>query len=237
MYIWLVLSSFSIYSMSVLQLCLLDGKEGIRGKIDEKDGIEKFAIYDFINIVSGRDLKNDYSKTLLSRLINDESEFKDEVTSCNLKFKGRGQRETPCMSIRGLQRLLMLLGGKVAAQYRALVETTFTRVMAGDRSLIKVIEANAESTAPVVQAFREALINEPLPNDSALDEMMLGKKRRFEELEYAERLEQLELKRAERIKLQVDLYKTLSTGGVIDERAQLLFKDSLLNSHIQSSGS
>lgn len=61
------------------------------------------------------------------------------------------------MTIRGLQRLLMILGGKVAAEIRKLVEGTFTRVIAGDQSLIEVINANAASDAPVQQAFCQAL--------------------------------------------------------------------------------
>ena len=44
-------------------------------------------------------------------LVQDGSEYKNEVdTLCvYLKFSGTGQRETPCMTIRGLQRLLMIL--------------------------------------------------------------------------------------------------------------------------------
>ena len=55
---------------------------------------------------------------------------------------------TPCMTIRGLQRLLMILGGKVAAEYREIVEGVFTRYMAGDTSLIEEVRANAASDAP-----------------------------------------------------------------------------------------
>ena len=38
----------------------------------------------------------------------------------HFQFPGQGQRLTPCMTIRGLQHLLMILGGKVAAEYRAI---------------------------------------------------------------------------------------------------------------------
>jgi hypothetical protein len=47
------------------------------------------------------------------------------------------------MTIRGLQRLLMILGGKVAAEFREIVERTFTRAMAGDQSLIEVAGSRA----------------------------------------------------------------------------------------------
>ena len=116
----------------VLELCLLEGKEGIRGKVDEKDGIEKYSVYDTINLVTGRNLNNDYGRHTYYSLIEEASKFKDEVGSlkCDLKFKGRGQRNTPCMTLRGLQRLVMILGGKVAAKYRAIAETTLTRMIA-----------------------------------------------------------------------------------------------------------
>ena len=85
--------------------------------------------------------------------------------------------ETPTMTIRGLQRLLQILGGKVASKYRALAETTLTRVMAGDRSLIKVIEYNATSNSAISEACRAALVNDPSPGgilkDSALEDITL----------------------------------------------------------------
>ena len=72
-------------------------------------------------------------------LTNGSQYASEVVTNCyNLKFHGSGEKETPCMTVRGLQRLLMLLGGKVAAQYREIreiVESVFTRYTAGDTSL------------------------------------------------------------------------------------------------------
>jgi hypothetical protein len=198
--------------MSLLELQLLNGKEAIRGKkvvASNSTEVDMFSVYDFINVVCGKGIKQSYGRVIYFNLTSDNSEYKDEVvkSTTNLKFPGRGQRDTPCMSMRGLQRLLMILGGKVATEYRALVETTFTRVMAGDRSLIKVIEANAESKAPMQQACREALVHDPLPGDHALDEMALNRKRKNEDLEYEERVEALELKRVERIKMQVECMK------------------------------
>jgi hypothetical protein len=39
------------------------------------------------------------------------------------------------MTLEGLQGLLVILGGKVAADFRQIVEGTFTRYMAGDTSI------------------------------------------------------------------------------------------------------
>jgi hypothetical protein len=98
------------------------------------------------------------------------------------------------MSIKGLQRLLMILGGKVATEFRKIVEETFRRVMSGDRSLIEVINANAESQAPLQQAYRASLAQEPASN--VLDDLCLGRKREREdrllELEVSERAMELE---------------------------------------------
>jgi hypothetical protein len=81
------------------------------------------------------------------------------------------------MTLRGLQRLLMILGGKVAAEYRAIAEGIFTRYTAGDASLLAEIRANAASHAPVHQAFRAALEQEPVT----------GKRREMEDLDISER--------------------------------------------------
>jgi hypothetical protein len=68
------------------------------------------------------------------------------------------------MTLRGLQRLMMILGGKVAADFRQIVEGVFTRYMSGDRSMLQEVEANAVSTAPIHQAYRQALAQEPVVN-------------------------------------------------------------------------
>ena len=61
------------------------------------------------------------------------------------------------MTLRGLQRLMMILGGKVAADFRYIVECVFTRYMSVDKSMIEEIRENAVSTAPIHQAYRQAL--------------------------------------------------------------------------------
>jgi hypothetical protein len=222
--------------MSSLLLKLADGEgQSIRGK--EHEGAQWFSVYDFMSIVCGKVGKLSYAKTTFSRLVQDGSEYKNEVdTLCvYLKFSGTGQRETPCMTIRGLQRLLMILGGKVAADFRAIVEGTFTRVMAGDQSLIEVINANAASTAPLQQAYRSALEQEPVA--PALDEFCLGQKREREELDTAERRLRLEQERheldvskrdkaLEHTSKAVALIQSFTT---IDERTKLQFEDHIKN--------
>jgi hypothetical protein len=220
-----------------------NGGSGIRGMRDA-DGVNAYAVYEFLTKFCGyRDAGNTARKEF-SRLVKDGSEFKDEVLSMTkyLKFPGQGQRETPCMTIRGLQRLLMILGGKVSAEYRALIESTFTRVMAGDQSLIEVINANAASTAPVQQAFREALAQEPAA--PVLDEMCGVKRREREELELDMDLVERKL-RLEETRLRLDetrranamqhtaqaltLIDTIKHHAALDERTKLQFEDHIKN--------
>ena len=162
------------------------------------------------------------------------------------------------MTIRGLQRLLMILGGKVAAEYREIIEGTFTRIMAGDQSLIEVINANAASQAPVQQAFRAALAQEPVA--PVLDEACLGKKRehneisqdlladrklRLEEAEFhlKERLEEAEFRLKEREKALehlhrgmelIDSLKARNNTGM-DEQTKLQFEDHIKNVFLSAS--
>ena len=155
--------------MSTL-LLKLTSNASLRGMISP-DGMQVFSVYDFICIAAQKATSSNYGRVTYSRLISDGSEFKDEVaTMCyNYHFPGGRGAATPTMTIRGLQRLLMILGSKVASEFRVMVESTFTRVVAGDTSLIEVIQANAASDAPLNQAFRQALAQEPIV--PALSEM------------------------------------------------------------------
>jgi hypothetical protein len=87
------------------------------------------------------------------------------------------------MDIGGLQKLLLMLGGRVAEGFRTLVGDTFKRVMAGDQSLIEVINANAVSEAPMQQAYRASLAQDPVA--STLEELCnVNKKRERDDVEW-----------------------------------------------------
>ena len=228
-------------SMSSLVLKLTgDDTHGIRGML-APDGMQVFSVYDYMTKACGYKDTGAAARNEFKRLTRDGSEFKDEiVASCySLHFPGQRGPSTPCMTIRGLQRLTMILGGKVAAEFRAMAEGVFTRVMAGDQSLIEVINENAASNAPIQQAYRQALAQEPVVGP-AVDELSLARKRRMEELE----IEQLEVEIASKklaneamardserehlIKIG-DRYRELCQDTVMDERMRLMLKDGFMN--------
>ena len=137
------------------------------------------------------------------------------------------------MTLAGLQKLFLLLGGKVAGKFRELLSDTFRRVEAGDKTLIQVIEANAASSAPVQQAYRASLAEEPAA--PVLDEMCLKRKRELEDLETAERREKLEESRENRrakaiesTQKALDLLASLDPKGV-DQRTKLQAADYVKN--------
>jgi hypothetical protein len=76
------------------------------------DGVDVFSVLDFLKYVC-----HDHSnvKMMWHRL---ENQMSAEVVtrSYHLKFKGRGQRNTPCMTILGLQKLLLILGSKATVE-------------------------------------------------------------------------------------------------------------------------
>ena len=75
-----------------------------------------------INFVTDHELGHDYAYQTFKRLVKPGSEHANDIlTNCqDVKFSGHKQKPTPCMTIRGLQRLLVILGGKVATANKAL---------------------------------------------------------------------------------------------------------------------
>lgn len=197
------------------------------------DRTQKFSVYDFLTKARNYKDTGASARKEFARLVSDESEYKDEVVAlCHyLKFPGSGQRETPCMTIRGLQRLLMILGGKVATEFRKIVEGTFSRVMAGDESLIEEIQANAASDAPVHQLYRQALAQEPVH-----DSFSLERKRKHEDLETQRLATEIQKQQIENGANLLQNVQKVYSDTVMDERTRLIFKDYFLNLATQNSG-
>ena len=108
------------------------------------DGVDLFSVLDFIAYVCP-DLGSPNVRQTWHRLENELS--LNVVTKCHhCKFTGERQRNTPCMTILGLQKLLLILGSKAAVELRDRVLECFNRVLAGDRTLIREIAVNAADT-------------------------------------------------------------------------------------------
>jgi hypothetical protein len=139
----------------------------------------------------------------------------------------------------------MFLPGENAKKNRSVMANILIRYYAGDPSLIPEIEANAASDAPVAQMARASLADEEREPENAIS---LGNKRALENLEIEERAVNVRHKNAmaeraenenkiQHIKSQLAVFNEVtdrymflcSPNAVLDERARLIFKDSLLN--------
>ncbi len=174
------MAEFDIDSNMSELLLKLTGDATVRGTITS-DGEYMGSVYDFMDLACPN-MSPSWTSVTWRNLIAEKSEFKDEIkfTMVFLKYENLGlrngkktrNRKTPVMTLRGLQRLMMILGGNVAAEFRHIVEGVFTRYMAGDKSMLEEIRSNAASDAPIHQAYRQALAQEPVVDTAATKRML-----------------------------------------------------------------
>jgi len=168
----------------------------------------------------------DYAGQHLRRL---PDEFFQSCKLHDRQLSTRGGYLTKLVSFQDAIELIMVLPGKVAKETRTKFADIIRRYIAGDRSLIPEINANAQSDAPIAQMARAAdAVN--------VDQMALPLKRKLEELQIAELEIQIQTKKQEyAIKKQdcvitsVVQYRELCQDTIMDERARLIFKDYFLN--------
>lgn len=183
---------------------------------------------DLVMVVTG---KNRDDAGMVLRRLSDE--VFPSVNLTERKMPGKGNANTKLISFKHAIELIMVLPGKIAKETRAQFADVIHRYMAGDASLGKEIQANAESAAPIHELARSTLA----------DEEDLVRKRKREDLEdrkaealviklEAEAIALQQANRANLIKMECELaerYSAISSDTAIDERARLLFKDNLLN--------
>ena len=183
------------------------------------DGTQYLSTRDIIMCVCDKDCNHaaDLWRTF-------SPEKKSELTPflSVFKFPGRGQSEQPVITFPGAIKLLMFLPGEKAKMHRSTMVTILTRYFAGDPSLLREVEANAVSESPVAQMARASLASETGVQDSL--------KRKREELELLKLETDIRCQERESQIALAQHYETLCTSSQMDERAKLIFKDSILNS-------
>ena len=227
-------------------LKLLVGDENVIRGMPTPDGLQRFSVLDFLTITYlydeqvgfEPDEENDKKKKAynnarkcFSRLISEESEHRDEVLSnvVYMKFPGPGQKDTPTMTLAGLQRMLLLVGGAFGKKAREILSDTFRRVMAGDLSIVEEVQANAASNSPIQQAYRASLGEEPAVGGGEAVVINLDHKRKLEELEMKRLEVDIETQEIENHAKLVREYKSLCPNGELDEDARKRFMTSIHN--------
>jgi hypothetical protein len=176
---------------------------------------------DLVMVMTGKD-RNNAGRDLrdLSDEIFQSTKFVDRQTST------RGGHKTKLVSFSNAIELIMVLPGKVAKETRAKFADIIRRYLAGDKSLITEVEANAQSNAPIAQMARASLVSDEVP---VLNEVTLPHKRRLEELELCKLEADIKDRQIGYLMKCSGCYQDMCKDTVIDERAKLIFKDLYLN--------
>jgi hypothetical protein len=186
-----------------------------------------FYAVDLAMVISGKD-RNNAGRDLrdLPDAVFQSTKFVDRQIS------NHGGHKTKLVSFENALELIMVLPGKVAKETRKAFASIIHRYLAGDKSLITDIEANAGSSSPIAQLARASL---PEPNDH--ENRIKRIKREDLELDMAERRLRLEEgvhrleesrrgKALEHTSTAIELIKSFT---VLDERTSLQFEDHIKN--------
>ena len=219
----------SILTQMSALLLKLAGTASVRGTTT-LEGMQVFSVYDFINLVCQK--TGSYAHNIWSRMKSEDPRLKEgdgfkmeilryqtESVSSTSSTVNTRNRVTPVMTLRQLQRLLLSLDNKVASEFREIVEGIFTRYMAGDTGMIEEIRSNSASDAPIHQAYRQALAQEPVADS-------VGNKRKVER---QDALFELELKERNMsvIGSFCGLMSSLNPDWKNDTRLRLQLEDSM----------
>jgi hypothetical protein len=190
-------------------------------------------------VLSGKDRNN------AGRDLRDLSEDLFQSTKfVDRKMSGKGCGHTKLVSFKNAIELIMVLPGKVARETRKNFAGIIQRYLAGDTSLIREINENAESNAPIAQLARGSFASK----DTEEDPESHRKRVKREDLELIKfeqdiKREGLELVRLEQdIKIQklrecMDLMTTLRPGWMqADARLVLQTEDMIKNIMTQPAG-
>jgi hypothetical protein len=149
---------------------------------------------------------------------NLSSDKKKEVQEfvLHVQFPGRGQTPQPVITFPGAIKLAMFLPGECAKKNRSIMASIIVRYYAGDPSLIREIEANAMSNAPIPNIAREAMLCD---GNSSKEECSLKRKR--------EELELLKFETEVTVKI-AQAYTEICSNSAMDEHAKTVFKEAML---------
>ena len=113
------------------QLAALLGKEAVQIRKTDRNPPQA-SIYDVISAVTG--LNGNHA----GKAYRDLTARYPEVHSVgvNFRFAGRGQRDTPVASVRGIVEIIMLLPGQQAARVRRQAAELLCRYLGGDLALV-----------------------------------------------------------------------------------------------------
>ena len=179
-----------------------------------------FHAVKFIMVFSGKD-RNNAGRDL--RDLPDETFLSTNFV--DRKLPGKGCGHTKLVSFEHAIQLIMVLPGKVAKETRMAFAGVIHRFLAGDKSLIKEIEANAESSSPIAELAR-ATLPKPAPEDPEARRKRIMR----EDLDLISLQEDIQDKRMRRIEYSMQLLDRLNpTWHKSDARFRMQTEDMVKN--------
>jgi len=105
---------------------------------------KRVSVFDLIKVVSGQKNPRETWKNILKNHQDEVVQFLD-----NLKFEGSGQKLTPVINVQGMVKLLFLLPGETAKQFRSKSAETMIRYLGGDLTLILLFKKQIEDVEQI----------------------------------------------------------------------------------------
>ncbi len=175
---------------------------------------------DLVMVMTG--LARDQAGLALRRLSDEKF---SSIKMIERNTGGSGNSKTKLVSFEHALELVMVLPGSTAKETRVQFANILRRYMAGDETLHAEIQANSTSSSPVAQMARESL------GISAMDEQLVGLKRRREELELLKLEEEIKGMTQNRIlSTTAELERIRDPSRCnLDDRTRLMIQDTLQN--------
>jgi hypothetical protein len=198
-------------------------------------GVQYLSVRDFIMHMCDKDTN---MAGEIWRRLSSENKSELQASCLNFKFPGRGQSPQPVITFPGAIKLAMFLPGENAKKNRSLMAQIIVRYYAGDPTLIREIEANAMSDAPIPHMARVAIVNDDEDGTIGMmnDREGLKLKRKREELELLKLEAEIRAlnsnSEATARKSQIEMaqaYTDMCTNTAVDEHARNIFKVAMLN--------
>lgn len=176
---------------------------------------------DLVMVMSGSS-RDDAGKAL--RRLSEEVFQSDKLSERQLS--NHGGHKTKLVSFENAIELIMVLPGKVAKETRKTFASIIQRYLAGDRSLITEIKANADSNAPIAQMARASLAEANNPEDPEARRKRIKR----EDLELVKLEREVQEKHIKNMQSFMDLMNTIRPDWMqTDARFRLQTEDMIKN--------
>jgi len=144
------------------------------------------------------------------------------------KFHGCNEKIQDVITLQGALKLLAWLPGDSAKNFRNKADDILIRYIAGDYTLLREIERNAASNAPINVMARNAMENSDSSDGELVRKRRLERSDALEELEIQERTIALRKETLTYVKSSMELLQSI-TGNKLDERTSLQCEDLVRN--------